>query len=333
MTKSPRDSDWLEPPQWWKKVRPLRWLAGLVVLLLLYSWLGPDDEPAPPAGNVVAAMPTAAPLSTPTAAATEAAVTAAPATAATIGPRPTLAPTDAPTPTPTPTPTATATPTATPTALPTATAASAAAPATEDAPAKSAGEDASEDFIYEKDESDPGSPEQSELDEFTAVADDPVRLIGTFRSYASVDAVVFELERAGFLPMTETSNAKSRTDVPPRDLTTVTVSQFRHWNVTGKLILLFFNDRLYQSEFEPDDPTTYVKAQRRELPQVKSEKSGRAVWVGGNLRIASSLDLAVSDVGQKLKTRPFLLWQDRRLVRQRDEWDRRFAVAATGKKK
>ncbi len=330
MTKTPRDSDWLEPPQWWKKVRPLRWLAGLVVLLLLYSWLGPDSKDDKPAPKIVAAAPTQAALAAPTDAPVE-----APTPEATLAARPTLAPTDAPTPTPTATATATPTPTVA------ATASAAPATAAPVAPGDASGSeqkeassgDAADDFIYEKEEIDPDSPEETDLAEFTAVADDPVRLVSTFRSYATVDAVVFELERAGFLPMTETSNAKSRADVPPRDLTTVTVSQFRHWNVTGKLVLLFFNDRLYQSEFEPDDAKTYAKAQHRELPQVKSEKSGRAVWVSGNLRIASSMDLAISEVGQKLKSRPFLLWQDRRLVRQRDEWDRRFAVAAAGKKK
>ena len=43
------------------------------------------------------------------------------------------------------------------------------------------------------------------------------------------------------------------------------------------------------------------------------------------LRIASSLDLAVSEVGRNLRTRPFVIWQDLRLVRQRDRWDARYA--------
>lgn len=318
MTKTPRNSDWLEPPQWWKKYRPLRWIGGFAVIALLYNLLAADDEKA------LAPRPaaTATPLAV--------AVAAEPPSAApTSTPPPTLAPTEAPSAAPA---TAAATASATPVAsvAPTASVAPAAtatpAVASEDAQRK-----AEEAFVYEEEVPDPNDPEESAIAEFTAVVDDPVRLIGTFRSYASVDTVMFELERAGFSPIMETSSSRSRVGVPPRDLTTVTVSQYRHWKVAGKLTLQFFNDRLYQSEFEPEDDETYAKAQHRELPLVKSEKSGRAVWVGGNLRIASSLDLAVSEVGRKLKSRPFLLWQDRRLVRQRDEWDRRFAVASTGK--
>ncbi|MDP9139349.1 MAG: hypothetical protein M3O62_00970 [Pseudomonadota bacterium] len=333
MTKIPPrktgNTEWLEPPQWWKKVRPLRWLGGLALILLLYSWLGPDSEKDSKQAEVVAVATTQAAafdnsdlVSTP-------APTEVPAPVATA---------EAARPTPPP-----ATPTAIPTAMPTASATPVAASSTPAATAAAAVTEASTDkatdqvesdesFVFEEEEVDPNSPEESELAEFTGIADDPVRLVGTFRSYASVDAVVFELERAGFKPIMESSNARPREGVPPRDLTTVTVSQFRHWSVVGKLTLQFFNDRLYQSEFEPDDPATYAKAQRRELPQVKSERSGRAVWVGGNLRIASSLDLAVSEVGKKLQSRPFLLWQDRRIVRQRDEWDRRFALASAKKK-
>ncbi len=336
MTKIPPrktgNTEWLEPPQWWKKVRPLRWLGGLALILLLYSWLGTDEKKDPKQAKVVAVATTQA------AAFDNSDLVSTPA------------PTEVPTPVataeaarPTPPP-ATPTPTAIPTAIPTASALPVAASSTPAATAAAAVTEASTDkttdqavepdesFIFEEEEVDPNSPEESELAEFTGIVDDPVRLVGTFRSYASVDAVVFDLERAGFKPIMEASNARPREGVPPRDLTTVTVSQFRHWNVAGKLTLQFFNDRLYQSEFEPDDPVTYAKAQHRELPQVKSERSGRSVWVAGNLRIASSLDLAVSEVGQKLRSRPFLLWQDRRLVRQRDEWDRRFALASVKKK-
>ncbi len=331
MTKTPPrktgNADWLEPPQWWKKVRPLRWLGGLALILLLYNWLGPDGQKKPTPPAVVAAAPTQA-------------VAAFDSSAVTSTPEPTEVPApvatmEVATPPPTQVPeTAAPVASAVPDVATATPAATAAAAVKETGADRTIGKaiDPGEDFTFEEEAVDPNSPEESALAEFTSIADDPVRLVGTFRSYASVDAVVFELERAGFKPITETSNARARVGVPPRDLTTVTVSQFRHWNVVGKLTLQFFNDRLYQSEFEPDDPATYAKAQRRELPQVKSEKSGRAVWVGGNLRIASSLDLAVSEVGRKLRTRPFLLWQDRRLVRQRDEWDRRFALASVKKK-
>lgn len=314
----PKNSDWLEPPQWWKKYRPLRWVGGFLVIFLLYKLLGPDEAPPP-----VAVVPKPLPVATLMPSASPASIDLAVAATAVPTEMPTVAPTATPVPA-TPAPTATSKPTAS--AVPAATAT--AAVASEDAAAKPKADEA---FVYEKEAPNPNDPDDSAIAEFTAGVSDPVRLIGTFRSYASVDTVMFELERAGFNPIMESSSVRSRVGVPPRDLTTLNVSQFRHWNVAGKLTLQFFNDRLYQSEFEPEDPETYAKAQRRELSQVKSEKTGRAVWVGGNLRIASSLDLAISDVGQKLQSRPFLLWQDRRLVRQRDEWDRRFSLASSKK--
>jgi hypothetical protein len=338
MTKIPPrntgKTEWLEPPQWWKKVRPLRWLGGLALVMLLYSWLGPDGEKDSKQSQVVAVATTQAAAFDNSDLVSNPAPTEVPAPAATAEvatPPPTQVPvTAAPTPTASSAATATAIATAT-AAPPTATPVATAAAAIKEAGAGEQAGDPGEGFAFEEEAVDPGSSGESGLAEFTGSVDDPVRLVAAFKSYASVDSVVFELERAGFMPITEVSSARPRAGVPPRDLTTVTVSQFRHWNVVGKLTLQFFNDRLYQSEFEPEDSATYAKAQHRELPQVKSERSGRSVWIGGNLRIASSLDLAVSEVGRKLRSRPFLLWQDLRLVRQRDEWDRRFALAATGK--
>ncbi len=53
-------------------------------------------------------------------------------------------------------------------------------------------------------------------------------------------------------------------------------------------------------------------------------KNARREKIEGSLRIASTVELAVSKVGQHLGTEPFILWQDLRLIQQRDEWDRTF---------
>ncbi|MFP5306287.1 MAG: hypothetical protein ACLGI7_10760 [Gammaproteobacteria bacterium] len=287
MSTQPTTRDWLEPPLWWKKWRPLRWLAGGLILFGLYSWLSPllrSDEPQ--SERVAAATPVPR------------ATAPAPVAAAEPAPQPTAAPERA--------------------AAPAVTAALA-APAAPSATAAEA-------QVYEEQ----GEPiaTESEMAAFTRVEPDPVRLLGPYRSYLSVDEVVYGLEQAGFSPIIESNHMPVSDDVPPRNLDSIVVNQYRHWEVQGRLELQFFNNRLYQAEFEPDDAELYVRAQRRELPQLRREHAGRSELIDGHLRVASSLDLAVSDVGQKLRTRPFLLWQDRRLVRQRDEWDRRFATAA-----
>lgn len=296
MSTPQRKNDWLEPPDWWKKWRPLRWLVGAVLLAGLWRAIDPllpesEPEPRPVAVAVRATpSPTSTPESTP-----EPSPSAEPLVVATA------------------TPVASATPTA------------AATPPTVEATDKLVAEDEAQVYF---EESLGDEMTDSEIAAFSRIEKDPVRLLGPYRSFASVDEVVFDLERAGFAPIVESRHPGVRDGVPPRDLDTVTVMQYRHWDVPGRLQLQFFNDRLYQTEFEPEDATRYKIAQQRELPQLKRETSGRSEYIVGHLRIASSLDLAISDVGRKLDTRPFLIWQDRRLVRQRDEWDRRFALAA-----
>lgn len=293
---NPSSSDWLEPPLWWKKWRPLRWLAAVILLGGVYAWLAPllTSEDAPPQTAATTAP------STPPA-------VEAPPPAAEVAMEPVAEPPAQET---VPAPAAPQRP----------------APAAQNAPATVEPPPA-EAFIYE--ESAPEAPAtDSEIAAFTRVEQDPVKLLGSYRSYIGVDEVVYGLERAGFKPLVESRHAAVADDAPPRNLDVVVVHQFRHWDVQGRLELQFFNDRLYQTEFEPEEPGIYLAAQRRELPQLKRERSGRSELIDGNLRIASSLDLAVSEVGRKLRTRPFMLWQDRRLVRQRDEWDRRFRTAA-----
>ena len=291
--------DWLEPPEWWRKWRPLRWLAGGLLLFMLYLWIAPLLRPsAPPQQRPPTPTPAVVAIATPT---------------PTPAPTPEPAPSPSPSPTPTPTPVATATPTPTPTPSP--------------EPTPDPERSAAEAEIYFE-EALATEADELEIAAFTRVEPDRVRLLGLYRSFQGVDEVVVDLERSGFLPMVESRHLPVRDGVPPRNLDTVTVTQYRHWGVPGRLELQFFNDRLYQTEFEPEDAERYLAAQRRELPQLARRSTGRSELINGHLRIASSLDLAVSEVGQQLRTRPFLIWQDRRLVRQREEWDRRFAALA-----
>lgn len=284
--KTSTPKDWLEPPDWWKKWRPLRWLTGLLVVVALYAWFGPERSEEP---QTTAAAPTAAPTATPA----EMAVVGLPELIeAPVAPVTSAAPADANAP-----PSATLPP-----------------------------NEAVEAMIYE--EGGVAAQSDSEIAAFTRGEPDPVPLLGKYRSYMGVDEVAVGLEQSGFKPETESRHANVHSGVPPRDFDLITVNQYQHWGVQGRLELQFFNNRLYQAEFEPDEAEPYRTAQRRELPQLRREISGRSELIQGHLRIASSLDLAVSDVGRSLRTRPFLLWQDRRLVRQRDEWDRRFAETA-----
>lgn len=269
-----------EPPDWWKRWRPLRWLAALIAVLLIGRIVGPllPSTPPPKAGD-------ATPATTNHKAAPAAATVDSPATDT--------------------------------------------APAATAATAPEAHEPVAAAAPFEIIEDEPITSADV-LSAYTARAPDAQRLtfFAPFRSYAGVDETEAALEKAGYGPQRVSRHARVPDGVPPSDLDILTVKDYRHLDQPGTLELQFFNDRLYQIEFEPDDAAAYRTQFRRQWPQVGHEKSGRSEVVSGALRIASSLDLSVSDVGRALHTRPYVLWQDLRLVHQRDDWDYQFAKAA-----
>ncbi len=305
----------MEPPGWWKRWRPLRWLAAAIVLVALVttikSLFTPHDDawvnvetPAPAdAATVVTPTAPAPEASAPAAdTAQEPAADAAPAVPAAVAAVP-AAPVVA--------------------AAPEKVEAVAAIPVPPPAPTTAA----AETVIFEEEEE---APPPATLDEkaYTAIAPNRVMLMGVFKSYSGVDEIHRQLSAKGEEPALQSNHAPKRPGIPPRELDVLRKKPYRHLGVNGTLELQFFNDRLYQAEFEPDDADSYRVAVRKSLPQLKRAKSGRSELRDGTLRIASSVELAVSDVGQSLRTRPFVLWQDVRLVQQRDAWDYRYAQKA-----
>lgn len=149
-----------------------------------------------------------------------------------------------------------------------------------------------------------------------------------FTSYASVDEISGVLHAARYEVERRARHADVPPRLPPNNLDTLYVAGYRHLGEPGQLELQFFNDRLYQLEFEPADAQAYRQKFRTRWSNLRREKNGRSERVQGSLRIASSLDLATSEVGRALQTRPFVLWQDLRLIRQRDDWNLQFAREA-----
>src|SRR3546814_1941634 len=58
---------------------------------------------------------------------------------------------------------------------------------------------------------------------------------------------------AHYEPQLASRHARVPHGVPPSDLDIMTVDDYRHLGQSGTLQLQFFNDRLYQLEFEPQD--------------------------------------------------------------------------------
>ena len=164
-------------------------------------------------------------------------------------------------------------------------------------------------------------PEHPETARYMAVDPNPVLLIGMFNSYDNIDNVGAKLVAAGYQWRWSKNHRPPSPRYPPRNLDTVKVENFKHLNGEGELTLEFFNDRLYQADFEPKSPQAYAPALHQNEPRLRVEHVGKGEFEAGALRVVTNVDLAGSDVGQSLHTTPYVIWQDSRLLRQRDEWD------------
>lgn len=162
---------------------------------------------------------------------------------------------------------------------------------------------------------------------FTAVLADPVALIAPFKSFQSVEDTFDVLSAGGYAWRGVRIPTPGSHRYPPRNLQTVVVSGYLHLDVPGQLTLEFFNDRLYEASFIPDDAPAYAP----KLPSIglKANRgdNGRATIIDGPRRVVSNVQLAITEVGRNLRTTPRVIWQDTRLIEQRDSWDIRFATA------
>lgn len=171
-----------------------------------------------------------------------------------------------------------------------------------------------------------GQPEPAHPD--TAAYTDQQRGLGLtagFSSYESVEAVSAKLVEQGV----EASRRRIARPVSPRYpmhvLDTLSLD-YALLGTKGRLTLEFFNDRLYEVGFEPEDAAICATELKHEEPQLQRDRNGRAERAEGNLRVASNVDLAISNVGRSLRTEPYVLWQDQRLIRERDAWDAKFGA-------
>ena len=170
----------------------------------------------------------------------------------------------------------------------------------------------------------------SEKARFTEIVDDPVVFLDSLKSYETVESVRARLDAAK-VPYTVTPvRPAASSKYPPRDRDSVLVGAYKHLGVPGQLTLEFFNDRLYEATFVPGEIDTYVEKLHAADKRLKIDRNGRAERIVGNLRVASNVDFANTDVGRNLQTKPYVIWQDLRLVQLLDEWDRRF-IALPGK--
>jgi hypothetical protein len=172
-----------------------------------------------------------------------------------------------------------------------------------------------------------GHPERAR---FTEIAADPVLFLDGLSSYASVETVRGRLDASKVQYTVTPVRPAASSKYPPRDRDTLVAGTYPHLGVPGQLTLEFFNDRLYEATFVPSELETYIDKLHAADKRLKRDRNGRAERVVGNLRVASNVDFADTDVGRSLQTKPYVIWQDTRLVQLLDEWDKRF-VALPGR--
>lgn len=173
--------------------------------------------------------------------------------------------------------------------------------------------------------------EHPESGKFTEAAPDPVDFFGGLSSYQSVDKARGILESAK-LKITATSEHSPRNPkYPPRDLDTIEVEKYVMLEVPGHLTLEFLNNHLYEATFVPSDPGKFAENLHASDPRLPRQRNNRINYEEGALSITGNVDFAATDVGQNLKTKPFIIWRDTRLVDLRDEWDSRFVIAPTSR--
>ena len=151
--------------------------------------------------------------------------------------------------------------------------------------------------------------------------------LGGFRSYDSLEDVRKILSEGKFSAQLTQLHSTPSPAYPQRKMDTLTVEKYMHFGQPGQLTLEFFNDRLYEVDFAPESPKAYVVELHKNLPALKGNMAGASQVIVGFLRIASNVDLAANSVGQSLGANPYVIWQDTRLIQQRDQWDRDFSAA------
>lgn len=159
---------------------------------------------------------------------------------------------------------------------------------------------------------------------FRAIEEVRVPLAEAFRSYDSEAAIAIQLESAGLVVQRQVIERPASGQHPPRRMASFTIQGYRHLDCAGTLVLEFFNNRLMEADFRPDDPARYAPRLHQAVPGLQHGRTGHAEWVQAPLRVWSTVDLAKSKVGRTLGSEGVVLWQDLRLIAQRDDWDARF---------
>jgi hypothetical protein len=147
---------------------------------------------------------------------------------------------------------------------------------------------------------------------FTEIESPQAPLIAGFTSYAKPREVLPQLSLFSQPVVVENSALSANDRRPPFSIYSLSVRNFRHIEHSGELRLLFFNDRLQQTIFYPDNAAAYLAALKA---------SGVAVSEGQELKSQNTVVWVAIDY----QGRQYVGWGDRRLLEQSNRWISRYA--------
>lgn len=106
------------------------------------------------------------------------------------------------------------------------------------------------------------------------------------------------------------------TDQRPRfDVYTVSLKKFTHLGQVGELVLQFFNDRLMETRFFPDNVDAYLAALANAGVDLR-QQSEAEVTVPPHTRLSTAIDY---------RKRRYVGWEDIRLAEEMKRWIKRYA--------
>jgi hypothetical protein len=137
----------------------------------------------------------------------------------------------------------------------------------------------------------------------------PVRFIGNLQSFESPMVVRSRLDSGLSWVVKEDSKVPRLPDRPPFDFFVVRVKGFKEFGHTGELELTFFNERLMEAAFRPDDADGFLRS-LNDVARVNLKKDDKK-------RLSQNLELLAHT---REKGEVWIRWQDLRLTKEVDEW-------------
>jgi hypothetical protein len=150
---------------------------------------------------------------------------------------------------------------------------------------------------------------------FTEVSLDRTRLIDGIKSYQSIEEFKIFLADSSF-QWKESKDQPSPERKPPFNVHTITINNYSHLGITGELTVIFFNNRLMETDFYPYVVNRYIDT------NTLYRAEGLKFDNGGESRLPPyTLVQVTTDHNGRQRIR----WSDSRLVKEFSLWIKKYS--------